>query len=335
MNDTSTVPAPAPIRSLLVRASLGGALMGLANLVPGVSGGTMLLASGIYPQFVQAVADVSRFRFSPRAAFTLVAVAASAGLCILFLSGVLKNLVVQQRWIMYSMFIGLTLGGLPLVWRLARPARPPVWWGAVIGFAGMVALALAQSAGTGASSPATNALLLFVAGLAGAAAMVLPGVSGGYLLLLLGQYVPILSAIDRFRDALTARQLAAAVEIGLRQLTPVGIGVVVGVVVASNGMRILLERYRQPTLGVLLGLLVGAVVGLWPFRQPFSPLPGTTIKGVVVTEESVQDIDPEDYPTAIFRPVPGQIGLSLVLVCSGVAATWGLSRLDSSAARDG
>ena len=335
MNDTPPAYGPTPNLSLLIRGSLGGALMGLANLVPGVSGGTMLLASGIYPQFVQAVADVTRLRFTAPAVLTLAAVAASAGLSILLLAGVLKNLVVEHRWLMYSVFIGLTLGGLPLVWRLAQPTRRPVWWGAVIGFSGMVALAIAQSMGTGANSPATSTLLLCVAGLAGAAAMILPGVSGGYLLLLLGQYVPILSALDRFTDALTSRQFVTAVEIGLRYLTPVGVGVLVGVVVASNGMRILLERYRQPTLGVLLGLLVGAVVGLWPFREPFPPTPGATIKGMMVTEESIPDIDRGDYPTAIFRPSPRQIGLSLVLVGAGVVATWGLSRLDSSGADRG
>ena len=96
--------------------------MGLANLVPGISGGTMLLAAGIYPRFIDAVAEVTRFRFRFRSLLVLGCVVVAAGLGILLLAGTLKDLVVDKRWIMYSLFIGLTLGGVPVVWRMARPA---------------------------------------------------------------------------------------------------------------------------------------------------------------------------------------------------------------------
>lgn len=321
------------LAAFLVRCGVGGTLMGMANLVPGISGGTMLLASGIYPQFVQAMADVTRVRFTVRSVLTLAVVGLAAGLSILLLAGTFKTLVVHQRWAMYSVFIGLTVGGLPLVWRLTEPGRGTVWWGGAIGFAGMAVLAIAQSGGLGSAGSSSNPIMLSLAGLAGAAAMILPGLSGGYLLLLLGQYLPILSAIDRFRNALSIRDVNLAVEVGLYSLAPVGVGVVVGVVVVSNAMRFLLSRYRQPTLGVLMGLLLGAVVGLWPFREPVEPALGSTVKGVVMTAESVMALDPEDYPTALFRPSPGQLGGSGLLVCLGLAATWGISRIDSGTPR--
>ena len=106
---------------LVARGVLGGTLMGLANLVPGISGGTMLLAAGVYPGFIAGIAEVTTLRFRLRSLLLLGAIVASAAVGILLLAGTVRSLVVDHRWIMYSLFIGLTLGGVPLVWRLARP----------------------------------------------------------------------------------------------------------------------------------------------------------------------------------------------------------------------
>ena len=96
--------------ALVTRGVFGGILMGLANLVPGISGGTMLLAAGIYPRFIESISDVTRFRFRFRSLLCLGSVVFAALIAILLLAGVLKDLVVDHRWIMYSLFIGLTLG---------------------------------------------------------------------------------------------------------------------------------------------------------------------------------------------------------------------------------
>ena len=117
-----------------VRSALGGVLMGLANLVPGISGGTMLLAAGVYPAFIGAIADLSTLRIRMRPIFVVGVIAGSAALAILLLAGWMKDLVIHQRWIMYSLFFGLTLGGVPLVWRLARPASSGVVAGALTAF---------------------------------------------------------------------------------------------------------------------------------------------------------------------------------------------------------
>lgn len=317
-----------PLPLLALRSVIGGVLMGLANLVPGISGGTMLLAAGIYPRFIGAIAEISTLRFRAPSAVVLGSVVLAAVLGILLLAGTIKDLVVDRRWIMYSLFIGLTLGGLPVVWRMARPANASTWAGAVCGFLVMAALALAQQAGAGEASGGTGSFpMLFVAGLAGASAMILPGVSGGYLLLVLGQYVPILSGIDAFKDALSARDLGAAMGPAIGVMLPVGLGVVAGVVGVSNLLKWLLDRYSNATLGVLLGLLVGAVVGLWPFQAGMEPTLGETmIKGQLVTAENLTEFDPEDWPVRYFSPSAGQVGGAVGLVLLGIAVTSLISR---------
>jgi len=156
---------------------------------------------------------------------------------------------------MYSLFIGLTLGGVPLVWRRARPASREVVGGALVGFLLMAWMAFSRVGGDGDG----GFLLLVVAGAAGASAMILPGVSGAYLLLVLGQYETILGAVDECKRGLFAE--AAGV------IVPVAIGVAVGVAGVSNLVRWALARHEKATLGVLLGLLFGSVLGIWPFQE--------------------------------------------------------------------
>ncbi len=322
--DTREPAAAGSLASLTVRGAIGGALMGLANLVPGISGGTMLLAAGVYPAFIAAVADVTTFQFDRRTVALLTAVGGAAALAILLLAGPMRSLVIEQRWAMYSLFIGLTLGGVPLVWRLARPATPAVCAGAAGAVVLMLLMQLGLGAGSGRGDP--SGPLLFLSGLAGASAMILPGVSGGYLLLLLGQYETILGAVDALRAgllAVDARRLLGAAAL----LLPVGLGVAAGIVGVSNLLRWLLDRQRQATLGALLGLLLGAVAGLWPFQQPVEPVPGSIVRGQVITAASLPGIDPADWPIERFVPSAGQVGAALVLALLGFAATTAVARL--------
>ncbi|MEN0063280.1 MAG: DUF368 domain-containing protein [Myxococcota bacterium] len=312
-------------------------MMGLANLVPGISGGTMLLAAGVYPRFIEGIAEVTTFRFRIPSLIVLGSVTVAAGLAILLLAGTVKDLVVAYRWIMYSWFIGLTLGGVPVVAKLIGSSWDrSVWVGAALGFVGMATLGIVQSQGvTTASGTAAGPLWFGVAGIAGASAMILPGVSGGYLLLVMGMYVPILAGIDAFKEGLKAMDVGALLGPTFGIVVPVGVGVVVGIVGVSHALRWLLARYETLTLGVLLGLLVGAVVGLWPFQEGFPPELGSVWKGQVVTDAVLADLDAEDYPTRWFRPSALQVLGSLCLIALGFVMTLGIARLGAEPEHEG
>ncbi len=304
--------------------------MGLANLVPGISGGTMLLAAGIYPRFIESIADVSTLRFNRRAVFVLGIVVASALVAILFGAGTIKEAVVAYRWVMYSLFIGLTLGGVPLLWRIARPVSASFWRGTVGGLIVMVLLALAQSSDMMGAATREGWAIMFVAGIAGASAMILPGISGGYLLLVLGVYLPVLAAIDTFKDALRSTDLTAATEPAVQVLLPVALGVAIGVIVVSNALKAVLARYAQPTYGVLMGFLVGAVVGLWPFQHGVAPATGDLFRGVKVTPEILAELAPEKYPTEFYTPTGTEIAAVLALIALGFAVTALIAKLGAT-----
>ena len=169
--------------------------------------------------------------------------------------------------------------------------------------------------------------------------MILPGVSGGYLLLLLGQYESILGTVDQLKSGLLGNGSGAGPDLALvldamHVVIPLGIGIVVGVVGVSNLLQWLLQRYEKATLGALLGLLFGAVVGLWPYQQAHPPQTGDVIKGRVVTLENAESFDADDWPVRFFEPSAGQAASSLALVGLGLAGTLLIGRLGNSDAGD-
>ncbi len=310
------------------RAALGGALMGLANLVPGISGGTMLLAAGIYTQFIEAVAAVSRGRLQRPALLLLLVVVGAASVAIGLFAGPIKDVVVEQRWLAYSVFVGLTLGGIPALWKLARPITNGVWVGVAAGLVLMTAVGLAQQSGATAAGLIGDGIpARLIAGAAGAASMILPGISGGYLLLILGQYLPILGAIEATIDALRSMDVAAMVSPVATVIIPVAVGLVLGVALMSNLLRYLLRAHRAITLGLLLGLLCGVVVGVWPFQEGVQPIPGSTLNGRVVTTANIAEFDTEDWPVRPFVPGAGQVAVAAALIALGAAATLAISRI--------
>lgn len=320
---------PLPAKSTLIRGIAGGALMGLANLVPGISGGTMLLAAGIYPAFIEGIAEVTTLRFRATTLAFLAIVAGSALAAIVMLAGVVQGLVIDHRWAMYSLFIGLTLGGVPVVWRLLRPLTRSAMAGAGGGLLLMGAMAMIQPGASGAGE-GSSAVLMLAAGIAGASAMILPGISGSYIWLILGVYLTILGSIEQCKTAALAVAGGGDVSLLLGPiaiLAPLAIGVGVGVAGISNLMRHLLARFEKATLGFLLGLLLGAVLGLWPFRQGVPPRPGQLIRGRVMTAESIAALRPKDYPLEGFRPSGGQSAAALGLVLAGLVTTLGVARL--------
>jgi putative membrane protein len=236
-------------------------------------------------------------------------------------------MVVEHRWAMYSLFIGLTLGGVPVLWQMARPATSPFWVGTVAGLLVMAGLAWVQIYGASSGASREGVPMMFIAGVAGASAMILPGVSGGYLLLVLGVYVPVLSAVDALKEALKANDLASASDSILGVVLPVGIGVAVGVLMISNLIKVVLERYEQPTLGALMGLLVGAVLGLWPFQEGVAPKVGEMFKGQVLTADRLAELGPHKYPTEFFAPTFTDVMMALGLIGAGYMITTLVARV--------
>jgi putative membrane protein len=257
--DAASMGNPALATAAPQRVILGGFLMGLANLVPGVSGGTMILALGLYDRFIGAIADATRLRREPRSFLFLALIGLGALVSIALLAGVAVDLVIHHRWVMYSLFVGMTLGGVPELWKQCKPLDLSTASAALVGIGIMAGLAWGLS-----STQLPQGTMIYLAvGAIAASSMILPGVSGSYLLLILGMYEVVVGSIS---ETLRGDRLE-----GLAVLVPVGIGAVLGVALLSNGLKLALARAPRPSHAVLLGLLCGSVLGLWPFQAALHP----------------------------------------------------------------
>jgi len=252
MTDASNTDA----RASAARIVTGGFLMGVANLVPGVSGGTMILAIGLYDRFIEAVARATSLRWTRASIGFLVLLVLGAGVAVLSLSAPAVWLVTEHRWVAYSLFVGMTMGGAPLLWKSLRPLSAASATAFLASLVGMVWVARGL-----ADSPLQQGFLTFLAvGSLAAASMILPGISGSYILLIFGMY-------DVVVGSLRPRELLEAPLASLSILVPVGIGVALGIGLLSNVLKLVLSRYERPAHAALLGLLLGSVAGLYPFQD--------------------------------------------------------------------
>ncbi len=307
------------------RCGIAGILMGLANLVPGISGGTMILIMGLYEDFIDAVANITRLKFTRRSLLLLAVIGSMAAVSILGLSGTLSRLVATQPVIMYGLFIGMTLGGGPMLFRMASPWRTSTIVAMLAGIGLMFAIHFAGGdieKPTDAEKAARKAMIErgeydlkidysrdVVAGVLGMSAMVLPGISGAYMLLILGRYEQILSAISLGKSYVLSMGQDGDVN-AFRIILPVGIGVILSVVLVTNLLKWLLKTHEKPTIGCLLGIVLGSAVTLAIENIPATAADagigaGMLLAGFIATLalERVSGAKPESPPVV---DVPGE-----------------------------
>jgi putative membrane protein len=254
-------PRATPRLPLDIAATYGvGFAMGAADTVPGFSGGTVALVAGIYERLIanvrqgaRAISLLLRFRFGDagRALAAIewafvVALLSGVLSAIVALASLLERTLEAQPVRMSALFLGLVIGATVVASREIRTPAP-IHLGVALAVAVVTAVALGLRA-----ADATDPSLAFVlvAGSIAICAMILPGVSGSFLLLLLGVYEYVIGAVS-------GRNLSV--------LAVFAVGCVVGLAAFSTLLNWLLQRYHDLVLAALLGLMVGSARVLWPW----------------------------------------------------------------------
>jgi len=267
----------------LLNQILRGVVIGVANIIPGVSGGTMMVSMGIYDTLIHCITHLfSEFKKSIK---TLLPYAIGMVVGIVVLASLLTYLFEHHALPTSTAFIGLILGGLgPIV---AKVDRKKINWVAIViflfFFVGIIVMALTGDVANPESLQMNvgQFFVLIVMGCIAAATMIIPGVSGSMVLMLMGYYTPILNAVSNLKDAVFALDFAGMV-LPVLTLLPFGIGVVLGIFGVAKLIEWLLARFPIQTYCGVLGLVLSSPVAIL-LRTDLTGVNWVTILVSVVT----------------------------------------------------
>jgi len=268
---------PTPLHWLLLW--LKGMAMGAADLVPGVSGGTIAFISGIYEELLDSLRRLtpSALLVWYRQGFTGFWRHINGSFLITLFGGVLTSIFVLAQLVeralrehpelLWGFFFGLIMASIVYIGRQLPLRRPGIWLALVLG----CLVALGISMGKPVALPGLW-WLVFLAGSFAICAMILPGVSGSFLLLLMGMYPVVLEAIA---------------ELNWWLLMWFGFGCVSGLMAFSHLLSWLLHHYRAQTLAVLTGFLLGSLNIVWPWKHTLESLTARQGEEIPLVQEKL------------------------------------------------
>lgn len=285
---------------------LRGMVMGAADVVPGVSGGTMALITGIYAELINTLAGIRPRLLGVWRRQGLAAAWREGNLTFLLtlLGGMLTSIVLLARlilWVMahypvplWAFFCGLILASIIIVLRPLKQFGVGTWLALVAGvlFAGWVATR------PGLDAFGLSPAIFFISGAIAICAMILPGISGSFILLLLGMYTPVLAAVSN-SQWLPLAAFAA--------------GCAGGLLLFVHFLRWALDRFHDLVMALLAGFMAGSLVRLWPWR--IAAEPGAVLERTVL---------PARY--AAETGLPPMVWPALLALVSGLLLVWLLSR---------
>ncbi|NBI89108.1 DUF368 domain-containing protein [Lachnospiraceae bacterium] len=248
----------------MVKNILKGIVIGLANVIPGVSGGTMMVSMGIYDKLIHCITHLfSEFKKSLQ---FLIPIFIGIGIAVVVVPFGIEFLFANYPFQTNLLFIGLIIGGLPAVWKKVKGNSVRVGHiiACVLFFALVAGLALVgetEGAAADLSFSLISVIKLFGVGIVASATMVIPGVSGSMMLLLLGYYHPILETITNFIKAALAFDINGILA-GVGVLMPFGIGVVVGIFAIAKLIEIIFVKFPLYAYWAIIGLIVSSPVAI-------------------------------------------------------------------------
>lgn len=241
-----------------------GMMIGIANIMPGVSGGTLAVSMGIYDKLIHCITHIlSEFKESMK---FLLPIFAGAGIALVALTFVIEALFQYYPIPTNLLFIGLIVGGLPLV--VTKVKSHKLSFGHIL--AGLLFFALvvgmAMMGDNGNRQVTLNLgivpmIKLVLVGIIAAATMIIPGVSGSMVLLILGYYEPIIQQITAFCTAVITLDMAGILH-GIAILLPFGIGVLIGILGIAKIIEIIFEKYPVYAYCAIIGLIAASPIAI-------------------------------------------------------------------------
>lgn len=261
-----------PAQSILV--FLKGAAMGAANIIPGVSGGTVAFITGIYETLIRSLKafDLTALKLLLMLRFRVLARHLNLPFLLPLMLGILVAVFSLARlltWLFesyevltWAFFFGLIVASVFVVSRSIDRWNAPVIVWLVIGAALAAGIALMRPA---SENDATWYLML--CGVVAFCSMIVPGLSGSFVLVLMGNYLLVMSSLADMADAMRVGNVGMTLDLGFRIMLPLAIGGFIGFVVLSRLLSWLFEHQRNSTVASLAGFVIGSLLVIWPWKE--------------------------------------------------------------------
>ena len=298
---------------------LKGVAMGAANVIPGVSGGTIAFITGIYDELIESLksfnvtaikllikGDVKGLANYINLRF-LVVLFFGVGISLVSLGKGLKYLFAEYPVPVWGLFFGLILASVIQVGQTIKKWTPGTIFSTIIGVAIAIGLAFMKPAAENDAS-----WYLLICGAVAMASMLLPGLSGSFVLILMGNYQLIM--------------LEAIPDRNLRVIAMVGIGAVFGFLVLSHSISYLMKNYENQTIGGLTGFIFGSLLIIWPWKDPVYL---TDAQGDLLMKKGKYIVKGYDW----LAPTDDGLGLlAIALIIVGFGVTLFIDRLGKKSA---
>ncbi|MFY0644101.1 MAG: DUF368 domain-containing protein [Bacteroidia bacterium] len=312
----------------ILSTALKGAAMGIAEVIPGVSGGTIAFITGIYERLLLAIRSIQPsliktfkeegfkavlnkidFYFLVKLFFGMVV---GFGLGLFLITHLLEN----HPILIWSFFFGLILASIPLV---AREVKQWNWKLIALLILGTVFVYWITIA---APSQGNESLwFVFISGLLAVSALMLPGLSGSFVLLLLGMYTVIMPAIKSFIESPFGPETTMLIVFGL--------GLIVGIFSFARVLSWTFERYRNQTLALLTGFLLGSLNKVWPWQQVLSTRVGSSGEEKVMFSKSISPKSLEALDSNFLYGTDAQLIPAMAIMLGGIGIVYLLAKMGS------
>lgn len=291
---------------------LKGIGMGAADVVPGVSGGTIAFISGIYEELLGSISNINlaliktlkkdglKTAWEQLNGNFLASLFVGIFISIISLAKIISWTLTNHPVLLWSFFFGLVLASVIYI------AKQITKWNFIAIILVIVGATLAYYITTlnPMISENSSMLFMFFAGAIAICAMILPGVSGSFILVLLGAYKPVLAAINN-RDFTT--------------IATVGLGAIVGLLSFSRILKYLFANYKNYTLAILTGFIIGSLNKIWPWKKVLTFRTNSHGEQVPFNELSISPFMYDGNPQLIQASILIVLGFALILILEKIA----------------
>lgn len=286
---------------------LKGIAMGAADVVPGVSGGTIAFISGIYEELLSSInaVNLGAVKILKKNGFKamwmsvngnfLLSLLLGIGISVLSLAKLIKWLLENEPILLWSFFFGLVVASVFFVGKQIKNWTVTKALMLIIG----AALAFYITILPPVANQITSSWFLFFAGALAICAMILPGISGSFILLLLGAYRPVIDALD---------------QIDIKIIFLFGCGAIVGLLTFSRILKWLFDKYKEMTLAVLTGFIAGSLNKIWPWKETLSWRTNSHGEKVPFIQESILPFNYDGNPELLWAIVLAILGFAVILL---------------------